>query len=116
MITFVPVERGWEESERFGEALAEAIARRVEEELRLRLTGDDELFAPELGQAVRRLEVRAEAGGVNIETSPPPGQEQLWERTIKDVLRENMQELPLEDARDDVRKNDPNLLLPPTDL
>lgn len=108
MINIEPSERPWEDSTAFKESVQEALRARVEDRLRRELVGANELFMTDEGTPFPRLSVSVDADGLKIEVIPPdPKLKQSWDAIIAKAISDETGNLPMDKAKELVKRNDP---------
>jgi hypothetical protein len=107
MIRVVEEKTPWQASLVFPTAFARAIAERLDNELRIQLGAQHELFSVNPGVKVPKLEVNADDLGVTVDAEPPAFQTNSWMDTIRRSVHDQVHEAPLERVKEIVETQDP---------
>ncbi len=107
MIRVIEEQTAWETSGIFSSAFTEALAERIDNELRIQLGAQHELFAVNPGEHVPTLEVMPDDLGVTVDAGAPPFLGGLWMDTIRRSVRDQVREPPFDRVQEIVETQDP---------
>jgi hypothetical protein len=109
VIRIVPVNPPWEESSAFTAAIHEKVAEKVRERLRREVTGAADIFKPDPDDDGHEpLTVTNDAQGIEITAeAATEAQAAVLASQIKRVVREEVGDLPIEEIRKAVNRDDP---------